>query len=227
MMTLMAHRLTQSGHSCLVMDLHGTGDSEGGFADARLEIWLDDLGRAVEWLLASGVSNINLLGIRFGACLASRLAAISATEFSRLILWQPVIRGTVFMTQFLRLKMVSDLVDTATQITTKQLREIAKSGDDIEVAGYKIAPSLLASVDAFNLLEQHHPGAPKTSIFEIAPSSSARHSMDCDKLSTKWSEAGASVESNLISGDQFWASTETVVVPELIEATLSRIDNGD
>lgn len=226
-MTLMAHRLAQSGHSCLIVDLHGTGDSEGGFAEARLETWLDDLERAVDWLLASGVSDINLLGIRFGACLATRLAAISATDFSRLILWQPVVRGTVFMTQFLRLKMVSDLVDTATQTTTKQLRETAMSGDDIEVAGYKIAPSLLASIDAFNMLEEHHPGTLKTSIFEITPSSSPRHSMDCDKLVTKWSETGAGVDSNLISGDPFWASTETVVVPELVEATLSRIEYGD
>ena len=226
-MTLAAHRLVQSGHACLVVDLHGTGDSEGEFGDGRWEIWLDDLGRAVEWLLARGVSDINLLGIRFGACLATRLAALSATEFSRLILWQPVFRGTVFMTQFLRLKMVSDLVDTAARITTTQLRETADSGECIEVAGYEIAPSLLASIDAFNMLDESHADTLKTSIFEIAPSSSARHSLDCDKLTTKWSEAGRDVNSYLISGDQFWASTETVVVPALVEATLARIQNGD
>ena len=226
-MTLMAHRLAQSGHSCLIVDLHGTGDSEGNFGAGRWDIWLDDIGRAVAWLLAHQVGAINLLGIRLGACLAARVAAVSGPEISRLIMWQPVIRANVFMTQFLRLKMVSDLVDSDSQITTKQLRESSQAGETIEVAGYKIAPDLLTSIDAINLLEEHYPSHLKTSVFEISPSSVPRHSMDCDKLTAKLSHAGVDVDSSLINGDQFWASTEVVVVPELVEATISRIQYGD
>lgn len=225
-MTFLAHRLASAGHASLVVDLYGTGDSEGDFADGRLEIWLDDLQCAVSWLDEQGSSAINLLGLRFGACLASRLAAESRAKFSQLLMWHPVIRAANFMTQFLRLKMVSDMVDTSSQITTKQLREMSAAGETIEVAGYYIVPELLASIDACDLLQEQHPFVTSVSIFEISPSATPRHSLECEKLVTQWSEAGVDVEPFLIRGHHFWSSTETVVVPELLDATLSRIQHG-
>ncbi len=225
-MTLFAHRLATAGHACLVIDLYGTGDSQGGFGDGRLAIWLDDLARAVDWLLARDLRAINLLGIRFGACLAARLAAESATDFSRLLMWQPVIRGSNFMTQFLRLKMVADMVDASSQVTTKQLREMSEAGERIEVAGYDIDPELLASVDSFDMLQEKPPASADVSVFEVTPSPTPRHSLDCRKLAEQWSDAGASIDTFLVGGHQFWSSTEIVVVPELLDATLGRIQLG-
>lgn len=218
-MALFALRLASEGHACLIVDLYGTGDSDGEFDEGRWDIWLDDLQRAKDWLIARDLREINLLGIRFGACLATTLARQSATEYTRLLMWQPVIRGKSFMTQFLRLKMVSDMVDSSSQLSTTELREISAGGEPIEVAGYKIRHELLASIDAFDMLDDAPPVGTEVSIFEVTPSAAPRYSLDCQRLVKQWSDAGTNVVSSLIGGHQFWSSTETVVVPELVDAT--------
>ena len=50
MATLQAHRLAALGIDVLVVDLFGTGDSAGDFADARWETWQEDAKAAVAWL---------------------------------------------------------------------------------------------------------------------------------------------------------------------------------
>src|SRR2546426_10091814 len=43
MITLQAKAFSLLGIGTLVLDLHGTGDSEGNYVDARWEIWLEDI----------------------------------------------------------------------------------------------------------------------------------------------------------------------------------------
>jgi len=104
MLALQARALACAGLRVLMIDLYGTGDSEGDFADARWEIWIDDLKRCASRLARADPTPLSLLGVRIGALLAADLLA-ELEGVERLALWQPVSSGAQFLTQFLRMKL--------------------------------------------------------------------------------------------------------------------------
>ena len=55
MIAEVGRRLEGSGVGMLVVDLFGTGDSEGEFAQADWQRWKADLAGAVQWAAAEGV----------------------------------------------------------------------------------------------------------------------------------------------------------------------------
>ena len=65
--------------------------------------------RAVSWMRERGYESIVLLGLRLGGLLALDAARDPAANISRVVLWQPVLRGEQMMTQFLRLRLAADL----------------------------------------------------------------------------------------------------------------------
>ena len=73
-MTLLAIEAARAGYGVLMIDVFGTGDSQGDFADANWENWLDDVNKAYEWIVDKGASSIIVLGIRLG-CLLSLTSA--------------------------------------------------------------------------------------------------------------------------------------------------------
>ncbi|MGL5987461.1 MAG: CocE/NonD family hydrolase, partial [Burkholderiales bacterium] len=46
----MARQMARSGFAVLQLDLAGCGDSDGDFADASWDAWLEDIDRAAAWL---------------------------------------------------------------------------------------------------------------------------------------------------------------------------------
>src|SRR5262249_50696571 len=73
MVALQAQQFAANGFSVLVPDLYGCGDSGGDFAEARWDVWLDDLHRCLDWLRARGEGPCYLWGLRAGALLAAEL----------------------------------------------------------------------------------------------------------------------------------------------------------
>ena len=106
---LQAEALAAIGLGVLVLDLFGCGDSGGDFGEATWEQWLDDVSIAAAWLEQESQSAVGLWGLRLGASLAALAASRSADRFSRLLLWSPVARGQVFLTQFLRARVAMAL----------------------------------------------------------------------------------------------------------------------
>ena len=73
MAALQARRLAAAGFGVLIPDLYGCGDSGGDFAEARWDIWRDDLSRCRDWLRGRGHHRLVLWGLRLGALLAAEL----------------------------------------------------------------------------------------------------------------------------------------------------------
>jgi exosortase A-associated hydrolase 2 len=93
-----AIQLAAVGFHVLRFDYFGTGDSEGDLTQASVELWEEDIREALRELKAmSGATRVGLVGLRFGAILANRVAASNAAEVDRLLLWDPILDGSAYL----------------------------------------------------------------------------------------------------------------------------------
>lgn len=90
---LLAQQLCAEGFAVLRFDYRGTGDSTGDQCDdGAVDGYLDSIRTAVDYLRASGVQSVSLVGLRVGALLAAT-AASSIAGIDGLVLWDPVTNG--------------------------------------------------------------------------------------------------------------------------------------
>jgi exosortase A-associated hydrolase 2 len=127
MAALQCQAFARAGFEVLQMDLGGSGDSAGHFADATWEGWVADILAARDWLAArqqkrlgdtpihaiarpDGNPALWLWGLRAGCLVAAEVARQAVAQPANLLFWQPVTQGAVHLAQFLRLKVATDLV---------------------------------------------------------------------------------------------------------------------
>ncbi len=136
----LAERLAEAGVHALRFDYHGTGDSAGQAGDpGRVRAWLDSIGAAIDELRAlSGVRSVDLVGVRFGATLAARVAE-ERRDIRGLVLWAPCSSGRVYVRE---LRAFSRLGPG----------QAAAPGDEEDVAGYPLAEATARDLGAIDLL---------------------------------------------------------------------------
>ncbi|HET9396210.1 MAG TPA: hydrolase 2, exosortase A system-associated, partial [Nitrospiraceae bacterium] len=137
MAALAARAFARDGWLVLQPDLTGCGDSAGDFADAGWQHWLDDVSSAWAWLQTNCKgAPLVLWTLRAGSLLAADWLARTG-ETPALLLWQPVLQGQQALTQFLRLKAASQMLDESQSRTAiKTLRADLEAGRSVEIAGY-------------------------------------------------------------------------------------------
>jgi exosortase A-associated hydrolase 2 len=219
MIALQARSLTTLGHSVLVPDLYGTADSEGDFADARWEIWIEDLVLLRRWLAKREGPNLSLWSLRTGALLGTDLITKDELEPECWMAWQPTVSGQTFLTQFLRLKVAAELTRQGLGVDSRALRAELSSGSCIEVAGYELAGALARSLDAKTLSAALLSRASRVGLFELTITSAPALSALTQRLVAECRRHGATIHAQAIHGQHFWSTPETTVVPELLEAS--------
>jgi alpha/beta superfamily hydrolase len=103
-----ARELAQHGYPVLRFDEMGHGDSEGNFEESTIETRLSDINSAIAQIRKDipEIKKIGLLGLRFGATLAS-LAAEKSELIHQLILWEPIVDGEKYMQEMLRINLTT------------------------------------------------------------------------------------------------------------------------
>jgi exosortase A-associated hydrolase 2 len=229
MVALQAKALSNKNFGVLVLDLFGTGESEGLLEHATWQTWLDDVDSAIHWLKRQ-YSDIPLYlwGLRFGCALAASYAAQTNAEIRGLMLWQPLLSGKVLLNQFLRLRVAAALTNqsktsqtTASKSaeTTKSLLQQLANGKAVEVGGYLLTPELSASildVEAGQLTLKS-----PINIFwlDFMTGDTVKPSPVSSKVIEQWIQQNNTVNWTAISGDRFWSTQEIAVCPELITTT--------
>lgn len=148
-----ARRLSAAGIACLILDLFGTGDSEGASADGSFDIWQQDVLLASNWMEQMSGQPTSLWGLRLGGLLALDIAANHPGLFPRLLLWQPVTNGQTYITQLLRQRVAALASNDGEPETTAKLKERLNAGETLDVGGYVLGPRLTADVDALKLAQ--------------------------------------------------------------------------
>ncbi|MEM9056541.1 MAG: hydrolase 2, exosortase A system-associated [Pseudomonadota bacterium] len=221
---LQARAFAAAGRDVLIVDLHGTGDSDGDFAEARWEQWLDDLARGAAWLVEQGAGRLCLWGVRLGALQALALAAGAlAPQVERVLLWQPVALGKAFVTQFLRLRIAAQLNAAGGGETTASLRERLGAGEALEVAGYMLSPALVEAIDAQNLRAATPSVACAIDWVEIGGRGNGLTPASAGAVKAL-EAAGATVVPHAVPGEPFWSTPETTTVPGLADAGVALLD---
>lgn len=215
---LLARRLAAAGTTSLLLDLHGTGDSEGEFGDARWETWLDDLERGHRRLREAGCDEVLLAGLRLGCALAVEAAA-SGVSARRLALWQPVPKGAVFLAQFLRLRLAAELMAKGEKVTGKTLKEELARGRSVEIAGYDLCPELASAMEAVDLARRPPPAGSEVLWYQVSEDADSGLGPPAEAVVEAWRAAGTRVRTRTVAGEPFWTTQEICLVEELVELT--------
>lgn len=225
MVGLGARALCAAGYAVLLIDLHGCGDSSGELVDASWAGWRADLIDGLHFLNAEhGPAPLWLWGTRAGALLACDAARELDAPCS-LLLWQAQANGKQALTQFLRLRMASQMQEGAGRGATEVLMSELAAGHPVDVAGYRLGPEVAVGLAAATLA----PGTCREGLRLVWLESTSRTPAELLPAAAgvlgRWRDAGFAVTASAVSGPSFWQSLEIEDAPALIEATLRALES--
>lgn len=133
--------LAARGVAVLHIDLTGTGNSPGALAETQLAQWADDIRSAAAFLVGRAPGSTFVIGCRLGGLLAAWVLGEGAMSADRLLLWQPVTDGGIYLRNARKRRVVQNGI-------------AGRSGgadDPYEVEGERVAESLYHGLEALNL----------------------------------------------------------------------------
>ena len=226
MVALQAKVLNESGYAVLIFDLYGTGDSAGDFSEATWATWLQNISDVFAWLKGLGLQSVMLWGLRAGALLAMDFVSKNPGQVERLLVWQPVLNGDMFVTQFLRLRVAAAMMNSALpQEKTSDLKKQIKDNQALEVAGYLLNPELMnplmtTKVEPMSLIKLR-----RITILEVISGQNVQPVFANQQLFDQLESIGIKSDYVKVVGESFWNSQEIVTAPELLDATQESLKN--
>jgi exosortase A-associated hydrolase 2 len=221
---LAARALAAQGWAVLQIDLYGSGDSDGEFGEACWDAWLADLALGHAWLAERTGQAVGLWGVRLGALLALDYARAAALPVARFVLWQPVLRGAVYLNQLLRLRLASEML--AGGSANRQALRAALRAEAQEISGYMVAPALADAIEVLDAGMLPTPAAP-VHWLEIVPAAGRAAPAPSQQQAWTWRAQGATVELQSVHDDACWNTQEVTECPRLRAATLAMLAGGN
>lgn len=144
----LARAYQRRGHGALILDLYGTGESEGNFKDANWDIWLSDVKTAQKYLQKVGNSSVETTAIRLGALLALKCNI----DPSSISLIAPEVNGERFIHQLIRARIIAETFISSQyggQSSSRRVieEELAQQGY-VNLLGYELSSDLMESIKA-------------------------------------------------------------------------------
>lgn len=196
---LFARRLAKLGHPVLRFDFMGNGDSHGAFSESTVESMLADVRAAAEECRRlTRQSSLGLLGLRFGASIAS-LAAAQLPDVRRLVLWAPIVDGSRYMQELLRVNVTTQsAVYSEVRHDRAALVELMRAGQTVNADGYELGYPLFSEVSAVQLTGASPAFAGPCLIVQI--DRGERPAPDLEALATQYPDAAR----RFAREDPFW-----------------------
>lgn len=226
MINRQARAFAKAGYGVLILDLYGTGDSEGSFGEANLIRWQQDILAAVNWLAESSDQPPIIWAMRSGALIAADLIQQQPDLTDQMILWSPVNNGKKFISQYLRIKLAAEVTSQSAvpKTTLKDLWAGLDAGQSLEIAGYELSPDLANGFAALSLADITLPAGLSVKWLETSLSDPARLSPASHKVIEKWRGSGLDVTDQAINDIAFWTLQEPEWAETYIEQTLRLIE---
>ncbi|MDZ4264017.1 MAG: hydrolase 2, exosortase A system-associated [Pseudomonadota bacterium] len=220
MLTQQARLLAEDGYLTLLPDLYGSGESEGGFEHASWAGWCDDIVCGYRWLLENGAERVSVVAQRVGALLIAELLRQRAIELDRLVLWQPVVAGELFLNQFLRLRLAAEMTKNgAGKSSVSLIRQELEQQGSVEVAGYTLSRDLAQPLTDSRLELTSECFSGVLHWCELVATPDRPVTAVAQKGVATLQGHGVRVELHKIVGHPFWGATEIEDVPALLKTT--------
>ena len=190
----LATRLCDAGFPVLRFDYYGCGDSSGIDEDGSMQQWLQDISEAVtELRLRAQVSRICLIGLRFGATLAT-MTVVERDDIDSLVLWEPILSGQIY------LRELSALQKEALRLRPRPARR-ADRQTQFEVIGFPLSQTLYNELEGLDLS-----AVPQTSAKRILALQTDQ-ARTGDSLATHLRQNGDSIDVQHIPAPSIWLPT--------------------
>ncbi len=148
-----ARRFAGSGFPVFRFDFSGCGDSEGDLTEVSLADWQQDIDYALEvFFQETGIKRCFLWGLRLGAGLALLHYEKKKEDIAGLILWQPVLNFSLYIKQFLRQAISTQIVRAQDRNTGTGTEDSPQGTGITTVVGYPITQHLLESFQKIDTL---------------------------------------------------------------------------
>lgn len=217
-----ARALAGIGFICLIVDLYGTGESDGDITDPDWSMWQADAIAAAKWLAGETGHPVTLWGARTGALLAADVADSGQVAIDRLLFWQPVLDGSLFLTQYLRLRMASLMLHDADRETTETIKARLAAGEIVEIVGYPLSGRMADGLAARHLSTNTSLKRLDTIWIEMAAKSEQPLAMASRRLLDSLAATGAPPAStSVVVGPLVWQLQQREEAPALLATTLA------
>jgi exosortase A-associated hydrolase 2 len=208
--------LAKRGIRTVTPDLYGTGDSDGDFAFARWDIWLEDLSRTVEWASSQGTERFSVLLVRMGAALFADAEKALGVTFDRAVAWQPIRNGADVVRQWLRMKSMSiRMAGGQAESAEALLARLLGGTEPMELGGYPLSPGLAASLRQAAFAERDITSVERGLVIELGAAFPA-----LPDASETASDTPTAWQRMRIGTERFWMEVEPSPNPELVTATV-------
>lgn len=221
-----ARAFSQMGYASLLLDPFGTGDSSGNLDEATWDIWVGDALAAADWLTQHTAVPVSLWGFRLGALLAAETAQRVPGRFKRLLLWQPVLDGKLYLTQYLRLRVAFLMDRNLPPETTEEMRAVLNAGHTLEVAGYPIAGPLARALDSTRMANFSQLADLVVEWFDLVSEAGKPLTPASQKAIAQLLEQGCTVNVTTFTGPPIWQLHKRDEVPELVALTTGRMEDA-
>jgi hypothetical protein len=126
----------------------------------------------------------------------------------RLLLWHPVVNGQQMMTDFLRLRILSDAIGerVGESATVQELRQRIYSGEPVEILGYEIMPHLGQAIEEIHIAPLVLAVATPIRWVEVVSGAEDPGRPLAQTTVHAWQAAGREATLHLVAGRPFWSS---------------------
>jgi exosortase A-associated hydrolase 2 len=218
-----ARALAERGHSVLRFDYRGNGDSDGSFLASSIDTAVADAHAAFEVLKErTGANRAGVLGLRFGAVIAKRLAD-ERDDVSHLVLWQPVVNGDRYLQELLRINLSTQMaVYREIRTDRETMGKALATGGTVNVDGYEISGEMSRQLSAVRL-DAERPFAGRCLIVQIDRAAIAA-APEIAALRATISDAATVA---LVREEPFWKEIPRLYerAPQLFAATLQWLEH--
>jgi pimeloyl-ACP methyl ester carboxylesterase len=215
-MTRAARRLCQRGYHVLRFDYFGTGESDGYMEQASIERWMQDIHRAINHVRErTKVSQVGLLGVRFGATLA---ALYDRAPLSSLVLWAPLASGRECIDQARRHLAATRLLATP----GGDVRTTQTPADAEDMGGFYLSCRMRAEMESLCLSNQTF--VPEGRVVVGHASSRQAAAPEWQAIASGQAAAGNLLTMFAMGIRPFWMTASRYDPAELVDRTIEALE---
>lgn len=205
--------LATAGFGVARFDYRGTGDSGGEFGEFDLGTRTEDVVATAQWVTERCPEvPLTLLGLRLGGALA-HLAAVKRGGVDSLVLWEPVVSGSTYLSQNRRRSAVRSELTSGEQGVTDDGRAEAWDFD-----GFAVNLKLQTELAALELREQP---VPARRMLLLQVSGSSRIKKPLQELSDVATQSGVETTLETVAVESFWSAIGWVDTTEVWQPTIA------